>query len=281
MAGLDIADLPQGFVPAGISSRRAAWPATVSTALVATLDVLADQVALRWRTPERWDSWTWADYTERVARVAAGLRELGVERGERVVLMTRNRPEFHVTDTAAVLIGAVPVSLYNSSSAERVRYVAGHAEAVVAVVESPEYLERFLKVRDELPWLRHLVIVSDIETALRGAPLISQACVAGDRRPYLVALLTIDPDALRAWARQQGLRVAPTIELLRVPGLETEVRQEVAKVNRGFSRVEQVKRFAMLDHEWSVDSEELTATMKVKRNRVLAKYAAQIDALYQ
>ena len=86
-----------------------------------------------------------------------------MERGERVVLMTRNRPEFHVTDTAAMLVGAVPMSLYNSSSAEQVRYVASHAQAVVAVVDSPKYLERFLKVRDELPRLRHLVIVSNPE----------------------------------------------------------------------------------------------------------------------
>ena len=534
-----------------------------------------------------------------------------MERGERVVLMTRNRPEFHVTDTAAMLVGAVPMSLYNSSSAEQVRYVASHAQAVVAVVDSPKYLERFLKVRDELPRLRHLVIVSNpeamappdvihfqrlldaapadlrtaaqavqphdmatliytsgttgppkaveithanvawtvrslleavghgitgwrmvsflpmahiaervathylhlyqgtevttcpdpgfiieylrevrpqlvfavprvwekacssiralsatdpdqqatfeaalevgrrvseakaagqalgpaltrdwehadgvlsvvrdligldqtqlavtaaapiavdvlvffralgvplselyglsestgpltwdpyqvvpgdvgrpipgcevriepdgeilarggnvfagylhdpeqtaqtidpdswlrtgdlgvlddgrlrivgrkkdlivtldgenispsnIETALQGAPLIGQACVAGDRRPYLVALLTIDPDALRAWARQQGLGVAPSTELLKAPGLEAEIHHEVAEVNRRFSQIEQVKRFAILDHEWPVDADELTPTMKVKRDRVLTKYAAEIDALYQ
>ena len=75
MAGLNIADVTQGFVPAGNSNGRGAWPATVSAALVATLDGLADHVALRWRTRERWQSWTWADYAERVARVAAGLRE--------------------------------------------------------------------------------------------------------------------------------------------------------------------------------------------------------------
>jgi long-chain acyl-CoA synthetase len=116
---------------------------------------------------------------------------------------------------------------------------------------------------------------------LRSAPLISQACVAGDRRPYLVALLAIDPDALRAWARQQGVRVAPSTELLRAPGLEQEIGHEVAEVNRRLSWIEQVKRLAIRDHEWPVDSDELTPTTKIRPERVVAKSAAQIDVLYQ
>ena len=75
--------------------------------------------------------------------------------------MLRNRPEFHVADTATVLLGATPVSIYNSSAPEQIEYLVGHSEASVAVVEDIGFLERFLKVRSELPNLRHVAIVDD------------------------------------------------------------------------------------------------------------------------
>ncbi len=588
-----------------------AWPGTVTAALVSTAAARPGEVALRWRRPGGgWGSWTWGDYAERAARIAAGLRQLGVGRGDRVLLMTHNRPEFHAVDMATLLVGAVPVSVYNSSSAEEVAYVTTHADAVVAVVENAQYLDRFLQTGGAHGRLRQLVVVSEteetvpsgvvpfqqlleagstdlvadagavrpqdlatliytsgttgppkaveithanvawtvrslvqavghhvaswrmisflpmahvaervathylhafegtevttchdprfileylhevrpqaifaiplvwekayrsiralaaadpdqrqafeaalevgrqvadaraadrapspglaaqwneadrllsvvrdlagmdqvelavsaaapiapeivvffrslgvplselyglsestgplawdpyrvrpgdvghpipgcevrltadgevlgrggnvfagyfkdpaktaeaidpdgwlhtgdlgvledgrlrivgrkkdlivttggenvspstIETALRSAPLVGQACVAGDRRPYLVALLTVDPDALGAWAGQRDRVGMATEDLLRLPELREEVARQVGEVNRRFSRIEQVRRFAVLDHDWLADSDVLTATMKVKRERVLTKYAAEIDALY-
>lgn len=128
------------------------------------LDTLADRpdaVALRWQADGTWHEWTWRDYAERVARCAAGLRARGVERGSRVVLMTRNRPEFHVADTAALFLGATPISIYNSSSPEQVQYLAHHSGACLGIFEDVGYLERVLKVRDELPALRELVVIDD------------------------------------------------------------------------------------------------------------------------
>jgi long-chain acyl-CoA synthetase len=587
-----------------------ASPPTVTHALFDTVSSIPDAVALRWRDAGRWGSWTWKEYAQQAARVAAGFRELGVQRGDRILLMTRNRPEFHVADMAAMLIGAVPVSVYTSASSEQLLYTAGHAEARLCVVETPAFLERFLKVRSDLPDLRHLVVVSDpermappdvipfaqlseavavdveaaaaaaqpedmatliytsgttgppkgviithanvvwtvrsliqllghritgyqvisflpmahiaermithyahvhegtevttcpnpglfpqylsevrprlvfavprvwekaystieamaasvpdeharfeaalavgrrvevaraagtavsgplakefeeadevlsavrgligldrcelavtaaapigtevlvffrslgvplselygmsescgpltwdphvvrpgdtgppipgckvrltpegevlawggnifagyykdadrtaealdpegwlhtgdlgqledgrlrivgrkkdlivtaggenvspsnIETALRSVPLIDQAIVAGDRRPYLVGLLTVDQEALGAWGRQAGLGELALPDLLQRPELQEEMARQVAQVNERFSRAEQVKRFAILDHQWLADSEELTATMKLKRDTVVSKYAAEIDALY-
>lgn len=609
---------------AGRGTLLSEWPATVTSAFVATAAERADLTALRWRTPGGWASWSWRDYADRTARVAAALRDLGVEPGDRIVLMLRNRPEFHAVDMGALFAGAVPVSLYNTSSAEQVRYVTRHAGAAVALVE-PDYLERFLAVRDQLPRLRHLVVVShadedaiaaddvraaergnaargvvrfdallrvepvvlsddaaraepddlatliytsgttgppkaveithanvawtvrslvravghgvtgwrmvsclpmahiaervathylhtfegtevttcpdirflpqylrevhpqaifgvpllwektrasiravaaanpeqrepfdaalrvgaevdearlsgrtpspdlarrwtdadrllavvrellgmdqvelavtaaapiapevvrffrslgvplselygmsestgpitwdpydvcpgdvghpipgcevrvaldgevlarggnvfagyfkdaaltaetideegwlstgdlgvledgrlrivgrkkdliiteggenvspsNIETALRLAPLVGQACVAGDRRPYLVALLTVDPDALGAWAHEHERSETPPPELARLPELREEVRRQVDEVNRRFSRVEQVRRFAVLEGDWSADPDLLTATMKVRRHQVLARFAAEVDALYR
>jgi long-chain acyl-CoA synthetase len=133
---------------------------TIPGEFAATAARHPEQVALRWRSDdEQWHEWTYAEYADRVARVAAGLRQLGVAPGDRVVLMLRNVPEFHVVDLAVTVLGATPVSIYNSSSPDQVAYLAGHCGAEVAVVEDEGFLQKFLAVRDQLPSLRHLVIV--------------------------------------------------------------------------------------------------------------------------
>jgi long-subunit acyl-CoA synthetase (AMP-forming) len=100
---------------------------------------------------------------------------------------------------------------------------------------------------------------------LKAGPLIGQACVVGDRRPYNVALLVLDPEA--------GLD--PTD-----PAVVAQVEAEVQQANQRLSRVEQVKRFALLDEEWLPGGDELTPTMKLKRKPIAEKHAARIAALY-
>jgi long-chain acyl-CoA synthetase len=134
---------------------------TVATRFRDTVRDHPDRVALRWKDGDGWGEWTWRDYADRACRVAAALSELGVVQGERVVLMTRNRPEFHALDLGVLLVGATPVSIYNSSAPEQVQYLASHCGAVVAIVEDIDYLERILKVRDDLPALEHVVIIDD------------------------------------------------------------------------------------------------------------------------
>jgi long-chain acyl-CoA synthetase len=109
---------------------------TVPRSLLATLAARADEPSLRWRAGESWQELTWSGYAEQTARLAGALASLGVDRGERVLLMIRNRPEFHVLDTALQLRGAIPISVYNSSSPDQIRYVAEHAEARLAVAEN-------------------------------------------------------------------------------------------------------------------------------------------------
>jgi long-subunit acyl-CoA synthetase (AMP-forming) len=107
---------------------------------------------------------------------------------------------------------------------------------------------------------------ANIEMQLKSAgPLIGQACVIGDRRPYNVALLVLDLEA--------GLDPDDAAVVARVS-------EEVERANRRLSRVEQVKRFALLDDEWLPGGDELTPTMKLKRRPIAAKYAEQIEALY-
>jgi long-chain acyl-CoA synthetase len=132
---------------------------TVPSRFLQTVRSRPDAVALRARDGEGWQESTFAEYAEDSCRVAAGLQELGVGRGDRVVLMVRNRPEFFVADMAALLVGATPISIYNSSAPEQVQYLAGHCDAKVAILEDVGYLERFLKVRSELPALEHIVLI--------------------------------------------------------------------------------------------------------------------------
>jgi long-chain acyl-CoA synthetase len=122
-----------------------------------------DEVALRRMRPDGTglEEWTWAEVGDRSARLAAAFTRLGLGPGERMLLFLRNRPEFHVADLGAMLAGGTPLSIYNSSAPEQVAQLAGHSRSRIAVVEDIEFLERLLKVRDELPELRAIVVVDD------------------------------------------------------------------------------------------------------------------------
>ncbi|MEW6473900.1 MAG: long-chain fatty acid--CoA ligase [Actinomycetota bacterium] len=154
---------------------------TVPSLFVDTVTARPDAVALRWRPPgseTATESLTWSEYAERACRVAAGLANLGVRPGDRVLLMMRNRPEFHYADMGALLAGATPLSIYNSSAPEQIEYLANHSEATAAIVGDVGMLERFLKVRSELSGLRNLIVIDDPD-GLAGPDVISFADVAG------------------------------------------------------------------------------------------------------
>ena len=123
----------------------------------------ADEVALRSKDGDAWSEITWGEYGDQASRVAGGLRDLGVGEGDRVLLMLRNRVEFHVVDLATLLLRATPVSVYNSSSPEQLQYLAEHSGAKVAVVEA-DFLERLQKVRPELEALQHVVVLDADES---------------------------------------------------------------------------------------------------------------------
>jgi long-chain acyl-CoA synthetase len=162
---------------------------TIASRWLETVSAHPDNVALRAKDGDRWVEWTYADVADRVARAAAGLRTLGVGPGDRVVLMMRNIPEFHVVDLAAMFCGATSISIYNSSPPDQVAYLAGHSGATVAVVEDLGFAERFTGVRDELPKLEHLVVLSAPEDAavLEGHDPIDLHAAVGDIHPDSLA----------------------------------------------------------------------------------------------
>jgi long-chain acyl-CoA synthetase len=124
-------------------------------------EVHGSRPALSWKEGDAWRTLTWRDYRERVAEVAMGLRALGVGPGDFVAIMARNRPEHVIADLGAVHAGATAVSFYNTLAPEQIQYIAAHCEAKVAVVEGRDWMERWEKVKAELPALQHVVLLGD------------------------------------------------------------------------------------------------------------------------
>jgi long-chain acyl-CoA synthetase len=118
---------------------------------------------------------------------------------------------------------------------------------------------------------------SNPEHALRYNRWISQAVVLGDGRPYLVALITLDPEEAPAFAREHDLELD---EVYRSELMHAEIQTAIDAVNSHYAPVEQIKRFEILPEDFSQPTGELTPTLKVKRNIVQQKYAETIDAIY-
>jgi long-chain acyl-CoA synthetase len=123
---------------------------------------------------------------------------------------------------------------------------------------------------------------ANIEAALKSSsPLIGQACCIGDARAYNTALIVLDADFAPAWAGQQGIEQATLESLACEPALRDAVQDAVDAANEKLARVEQIKRFTIVEGDWLPSGDELTPTMKLKRKPIAEKYAAQIDAMYR
>jgi long-chain acyl-CoA synthetase len=122
---------------------------------------------------------------------------------------------------------------------------------------------------------------ANIEAAVKScSPLIGQACCIGDRRPYNTALIVLDADFAPAWAAQNGIAQSSLEQLARDQRVRAAVQQGIDAANGTLARVEQIKRFTIVEGDWQPGSDELTPTMKLKRKPIAEKYAADIDAMY-
>jgi long-chain acyl-CoA synthetase len=120
---------------------------------------------------------------------------------------------------------------------------------------------------------------SNIETDLKQSRYISQAVMYGDRRPYPVALITLDPEEITAWARAHDLPL-DMAELVSRPETVALVAAHLKSVNANYAGAEQIKKFRLLDHDLSHEAGELTPTLKVKRTVIADRYAAVFDEMY-
>jgi long-chain acyl-CoA synthetase len=120
---------------------------------------------------------------------------------------------------------------------------------------------------------------ANLEAEIKQHPLVSQCVVVGDRRPYLVALVTLDPEEAVAYAKEHNLPEDPE-RLASDPDVKAAIEAHVEKINQNFARVEQVKKISILPHDLSQESGELTPTLKVKRAVVAQKHEDAIEQLY-
>ena len=172
----------------------------------------------------------------------------------------------------------------------------GRADLTAALIDADGWLhtgdigtidaDGFLSVTDRK---KELIITAGgeniapaaVENVLVAHPLIGQALAYGDRRPYVVALLTLDGEAVPGWARGRGITAGSLAALASDPEVLAEVAAAVAAANERLARAQQVKRWRLLPVEWTAETGELTPTLKLKRRVVHDRYAGVIDALYE
>lgn len=121
---------------------------------------------------------------------------------------------------------------------------------------------------------------ANFENAMKQNRWVSQAVMYGDRRPFPVAIVTLDPEELAAFAVHLGIEGGDAATMAKDPAVIAELQTILDEVNTHFSQVAQVKKIHILDHDLSQETGELTPTLKVKRNVVYEKYASEFDALY-
>jgi long-chain acyl-CoA synthetase len=122
---------------------------------------------------------------------------------------------------------------------------------------------------------------ANIEAKVKtSSDLIGQAICIGDRRPYNVALITLDPDVAPIFAQQHGIEETSFEKLAGEQAVIDEVQAVVDRANEQLARVEQIKKFKILPTDWEPGGDELTPTMKLKRKPIIAKYEVEIEELY-
>ena len=120
-----------------------------------------------------------------------------------------------------------------------------------------------------------------LEDPLRAHPLIGQVVVIGDAKPFIAALISLDPEMLPVWGTNNGIKEPLTLsEAAKHPGIRAEIQSAIDRVNTNFSKAEQIREFAIIEQELTEASGHLTPSLKIKRPRVLADFADKVDAIY-
>jgi long-subunit acyl-CoA synthetase (AMP-forming) len=169
---------------------RALDARTIAEAFQLTAEDHADKPAIRTKGDAY--SITWAEYNDRVRKIAAGLAALGVGRGETVAIMLTNRPEFHPVDSAAMHLGATPFSIYNTYTPDQIRYLVSDSGTRVLVTEQA-FLDTVLKAREGVDALEHVVVIDG--DAPDGGMTLDELIAGGDEGfDFEAAWKAVEPD---------------------------------------------------------------------------------------
>ena len=167
---------------------------TVCSAFRATVRRQPAEVALRVRAEDGWTEITWAEYADRALRIAAAIRDMGVEPGDRIAILLHNRPEFHYVDIGATLARAVPVSIYNSSPPAQVLHFVAHSRARVIFCDNDVVAAALEAARPGLPDLLQVVTLPResnrpaLESLLKTGPLDLDEATAAVQPSDIVTL---------------------------------------------------------------------------------------------
>jgi len=181
-------------------------------------------------------------------------------RGDNVFGGYLNRPE----ETAAALVdGWLHTGDLGAFTDEGYLQIVGRKKEIIVTAGgknlSPNNIEEAIKTR---------------------SPIIGQIVVYGDDKPFVTALVVLDPEAFPVWAAEHGVPVDDPASAATHPAVQEEVARAVAAGNAELSRVEQVKKWTILGQEWTSDSGELTPTMKLKRAVIHDRYREEIESMY-
>lgn len=121
---------------------------------------------------------------------------------------------------------------------------------------------------------------SRVESLFKFEPLISQVLLVGDRLPYLTALFTVNPGVAETLKDMDEWKGKPPSDMVKAPAVTAEIQKIVTRINKQLAPFEQIRKYRILERDFSIDQGELTATMKVRRTRVIENFAGQIDELY-
>ncbi len=122
---------------------------------------------------------------------------------------------------------------------------------------------------------------SNIESMLKSNPMISQAVVIGDKRPFITALLTLNLENIQKFAKENNIKDTTMQDLSRHPKIDKIISDSVSNINSDLAQYETIKKFTILDRDFTQEADELTPTLKVKRKVVNEKYAGIIESMYR
>jgi len=212
-------------VESSTAPQRGVDAATIAEAFRITSGQRAGEVAVRTKGDEV--SWTWGELRERVDRLAGGLHGLGLRKGDTIALMLGNRPEFHLADLAAMMVGATPFSIYMTYAPNQIEYVVSDAGAKILITEQ-QYLANVLEARKALPDLAHVIVV-DGDAPEGTTPL---ADVSADDFDVDASIAALEPDDVLTLIYTSGTTGPPK-------GVELAHRNLLSAV----SGIEEIVRF--------------------------------------
>lgn len=168
-----------------------------------------DKVALRYKASGSWKDVTWKNYGDSVKRAGKGLLALGLKNGDKMALLSGNRPEWHIADIGCMSTGVATAPIYITNSPDQVRHVIEDSDSKVAVVENSDQLEKVLKVREQLPALQKVVVLegyrgdADKDFVMTWDDFLALGDTIDDAK-YDEALASVKPDNLATFVYTSG-----------------------------------------------------------------------------